>query len=668
MTRLLLALAILAGLAHPAAAAEGPAVATPTLEARLVAVEDGVGPGGATVSAGLVLDLAPGWHTYWRSPGEVGLPPALDWSGSGNVRAVELAYPAPERFEAFDIQNFGYADRVVFPLAVALERPGEPARLRLAADLLVCAEICVPERVALALDLPAGGGIDAAAAALLSEWVARVPGTGPEAGIALGAAHLDDAALTVTARSDTPMGAVDLFPERGTAAFGAPDIRLSDAGRSLWARVPVLSPGEGPLDLTLVGGGRAATIRAEPGPAAPPPPAPARALWAALAVAALGGLILNAMPCVLPVLSIKLASALAARDRPLARVRAGFLASAAGAVAAFLALAGALIALRAGGVAVGWGMQFQHPAFLGLMVGLVTLFAANLLGLLDVSAGSRAMTGMARVEGRGGWGGDVATGAFAAVMATPCSAPFVGTAVSYALTRGPGEILAVFAAMGLGLAAPWLAVAARPSLVRRLPRPGRWMGWLRAGLSVLLLATAAWLATVLAGAAGPRPALVVAGLAAATLAALALRRHPLPVGAAGLAAIVAAAALVPQAPATARAADAGWAAFDAARIPAEVEAGRVVFVDVTADWCLTCAANKRLVLERGAVADALGSVVAMRADWTRPDDAIADYLRGHGRYGIPFNAVYGPAAPEGIALPELLTEGAVLGAIARAGG
>lgn len=217
MTRLAAALALAAScLAAPSPAAESPVAAGNALTARLLTAEDAVGPGSATVSAGLHVVLEPGWKTYWRSPGEVGLPPALDWSGSENVASVEMAYPAPERFEAFDIQNFGYGDEVVFPLAVALEEPGAPARLAVAADLLVCADVCVPERVELALDLAAGGaGVDADAAALLSDWVARVPVSGAEVGIAVEAVHLDERALTLVARSETPFGAVDVFPERG---------------------------------------------------------------------------------------------------------------------------------------------------------------------------------------------------------------------------------------------------------------------------------------------------------------------------------------------------------------------------------------------------------------------------------------------------------------------
>ncbi|CTQ49746.1 protein-disulfide reductase DsbD family protein [Jannaschia donghaensis] len=667
MLRLLTCLALI--LATPLAAATSDVVRGNAVEGRLMSVENGVGPGGATVSAGLHVVLDDGWKTYWRSPGEVGLPPDLNWEGSRNIASVTLSYPAPTRFEAFDIQNFGYGEEVVYPLTVVLEEPGVPARLDLRANLLVCAEICVPETLEIALDLPAGGGIDARTAATLSDWIAKVPGTGAQAGLMLQSVHLDETALTVLATSDTPFSSPDIFPEHGDwASFGKPALTLADGGRTLHAILPVLSPGDGPLTLTLTDGARAATLDATLSATAPAVPASGAALWWMVLVAALGGLILNVMPCVLPVLSMKLAGALQARNRSVAQVRAGFLASVAGVMVFFVGLAGVVIAAKAAGMAVGWGVQFQQPVFLALMIGLIVVFAASMFGFFHVGLSSGAMTTMARTEGRGGWGGDFATGMFAAVMATPCSAPFIGTAVTYALTHGPAQIVAVFAAMGLGLAAPYLAVAIRPGLIRRLPRPGAWMVTVQRILGGVLLLTAVWLVTVLAGSAGWTNALIVGGLAAGLLVALAARRWAGAVVAGGLAAVMLAAVVVPAPDRPATAVDAGWAVFEEARIMQEVAAGNVVFVDVTADWCLTCKANKRLVLDRGAVATALAGTVALQADWTRPDDAIADYLRRNDRFGIPFDAVYGPGAPQGIVLPELLTDTAVLDAIATAGG
>ena len=467
-----------------------------------------------------------------------------------------------------------------------------------------------------------------------------------------------------------PFAEPDVFPELGSAAFGPPEIRVSGDGRRLWASLPVLSPPreDAALALTVTGGPAPVTLSPDMAAAPVAPESPAGRTLASIAVVALlGGLILNVMPCVLPVLGIKLAGAIGAAGAAPGRVRAGFLASAAGVMAFMWALAALVLMAKAAGLAVGWGVQFQNPAFLAAMVAITGLFAANLAGAFEIALPQGLSTGLAR--GRAGLMGDFATGAFAAVLATPCSAPFLGTAVAFALARGAMEVAVVFSLLGLGLALPYLLVAARPSLVRRLPRPGRWMLAVRGALAAMLGATALWLAWVLANVAGVAAALCVGALVLAAMLATAWRGR-LGFAAMGTAALAVVAALAIPAvlPRAEAAAEPGWAAFDAGAIDARVAEGQVVFVDVTADWCLTCQANKRLVLNRGAVADALvgGGVVPMRADWTRPDEAIRRFLEGHGRYGIPFNAVYGPGAPEGVVLPEVLTPGLVLDALAEA--
>ena len=661
-----LVLALLMPLA--AMAASGPAVEGSTATMRLLSAEDGVAPGARTVSAGIEVALKPGWKTYWRSPGEVGLPPDIDWAGSENVEGAELLFPVPERFEAFDIQNFGYSDRVLFPVRVMLRDPGRPARLRAEARFLVCSDICVPEAATLTLDLPAGGGVDAVAAEALAAAAALVPGTGADAGFRLDGASLDETGLTVSVAAERHFRAVELFPEAGVTAFGRPEVRIANGGRTVWAHFPVTSREVDrtlPAALTVRDGDRLATLPVEPGP---PPPAPvgvARALLAAMGAAFLGGVILNVMPCVLPVLALKLAGAVQGAGQSSARVRAGFLASAAGVMAFVFALALAVILARAAGAAVGWGVQFQNPVFLAAVVVLVALFASSLAGTWEAALPQRWTTAMA--QGRAGLWGDFVAGAFAALLATPCSAPFLGTAVAFAFGSGPAETLAVFAMLGLGLALPYLAVAARPGLVARLPRPGRWMTSFKRTMAALLALAALWLLWVLSAATGWTGAALVGLLALAAALAPLLRRRALPaVGAAALLALLAPVVLpAPEARAAART---GWQAFDRAGIDALVSDGNVVFVDVTADWCLTCKANKALVLDRDPVAARLSGegVVPMQADWTRPDPEIGDYLGRHGRVGIPLNVVYGPGAPDGIALPELLTPGAVMEAMDRA--
>ena len=443
-----------------ALAASSETYASDPLSARLITAEDGIAPGSGSLSAGLHVDLNGDWKTYWRSPGVVGMPPSIDWSGSDNVASAEFLWPAPQRFRAFGIENFGYADEVVYPIEIALERPGEPARLRGQVTLLVCETICIPETFGVSLDLDGGTSIDTDAAMLIADHARRVPDDGRGfVGGARAGYEEDGQSLVASISATRALGAPDILPEGGV--YGRPDIRLSEDGRTVWARFPVEERDDGDaLSLTVIDGDRASTVSVEPG-AAPPPPENARELatasrsiWPMLALAFLGGLILNVMPCVLPVLTLKLASVVGARSSVLGRVRRGFLASAAGVMAFVAVLALGTIALRSAGVAVGWGLQFQNAGFLAFAFALVALFAANMMGLFEFGLPSALGGRMARAGGGTGYAGDFATGAFAALLATPCSAPFLGTAVAFAFAGSALDVVAIFAMLGLGLAAP----------------------------------------------------------------------------------------------------------------------------------------------------------------------------------------------------------------------
>jgi len=672
-----------AGAAAPASAwAE-----TEQTAVRLIAATESVGAA-ETVPLGLEFRLEKDWKIYWRSPGDAGFPPRPDWAGSENLAEATLAWPVPARFSVLGLETMGYEDAVVLPLTARLERPGQPLRLRASVDYLTCKEICIPYTAELALDLPAGDARPSPFVHLINRFAARVPGDGAAHGLsiqrveALGAGK--GAALRVVASAASPFVAPDVFVE-GPAEllFDRPRVTLEQAGHVAVATLAVhgaesLSQplSAVPLTVTLADGTRGAERAVVPVAAGGAGDTASIALIVGLAL--LGGLILNLMPCVLPVLSIKLLGAVGHGGRAAAEVRRSFVASAAGILFSFLVLAAALIGVKAAGGIIGWGIQFQQPWFLIAMAVIITLFAGNLWGFFDVRlpAALAGLGGGAASEN--GLAGSFLAGAFATLLATPCSAPFLGTAVAFALARGTGEIVLVFAFLGLGLALPYLAVAAVPAMATRLPRPGPWMVRLRRVLGFALAATAAWLATVLAGVIGGLPAAAVGGLLAAIIGALAAGRHlGGPFRAAALPAVAALGAVAFVVPigaggpsAVARTADlsALWRPFDEAAIGGLVGQGHVVFVDVTADWCVTCQVNKTFVLGREAVVERLGAapVIAMAADWTRPDAGIARYLVGFGRYGIPFNVVYGPRAPQGIVLPELLSERAVLDALERA--
>jgi suppressor for copper-sensitivity B len=673
---------VLTGLAPgPARAEEGgasPWFSTPQGSVRLIAASPAVGDS-AHIELGLDFRLAPHWKIYWRTPGDAGYPPRLDWTGSTNLASAAMAWPAPQRFSSQGLETIGYLDRVVFPISARLDHPGAAAHLRLALSYLTCNEICIPYDTVLPLDLRAGtapGGY----AALIARYAQRVPGRGGAAGFSLDDATIvsgKQAVLELRVKSATPLLAPDAFIEgpRGLV-FGLPQRQPGQGMSEFVLRLPVFGdraeidrlPGE-TLTVTLIDGDRA--LEARIAPSAAPASADLSLLLTILPLALLGGFILNFMPCVLPVLSIKLLSVIEQGGRSRAASRLGFLASAAGVVLSFLLLAAAMVALKSAGIAVGWGVQFQRPSFLVGMVAVLTVFACNLWGFFEVLLPHR----LAALAGTGEGHrllGNIATGAFATLLATPCSAPFLGTAIGFALAGGPVEIFAVFLALGLGLAAPYLLVAAFPRLVRGLPRPGPWMLTLRRVLGWALAATAVWLVSVLAAQTGAAAALVVAALMIALVAVLrlpraALARRVVPPAVLLAAFLVPAVAPVPPA---AIAREGAWRGFDEGEIARLVGEGRVVFVDVTADWCLTCKLNKELVIDAPRVAARLGApgVVTMQADWTRPNAAIAAYLHRFGRYGIPFNAVYGPGAPAGFALSEILSVERVLAALDRAAG
>lgn len=695
-----LAVALGSAAAAPVQAAAGDWVETDQTRVRLIAASDQVGEG--QLRLGVEIELKPGWKTYWRSPGDAGYPPSIDWSGSQNLAATTFHWPLPHRFTLFGLETFGYDAHVIFPIDARATDPAQPLSLRAHLRYLVCEEICIPYEHDLTLDLPAGAVSAAAAEAqAIDRFMAVVPGDGTALGLTLQALTIAEVGegerLVAELRSTLlPFEKPDLIVEAPAGyMFAAPDVILSEGGMAARFEVAVAHGADAPpletapITLTLVDG-----LDGGQGPRGMEKTATAERSLAgslflpALIAALLGGLILNLMPCVLPVLSLKLVGLIAHGGAPDRAVRFSFLATAAGILTAFLALAAILIALKSLGLAIGWGLQFQQPWFLTAMSLLLILFAANLFGAFEIPLpgwlGNRLDA--AAPADRSGFWAPFLTGALATLLATPCSAPFVGTAVGFALARGALEILAIFAALGLGLALPYLGVALWPRLATALPRPGRWMIWLRYGLGLALLATALWLLWVLAGGAGRWAAMAAGILALATALAFGLKARASRDSAAPgrdrratlwrvVATVTALGAILlplwapaddrPEAPLAAY-----WQPFAPAEIAVLVAEDKIVFVDVTADWCVTCLANKRLVLDQPAVSARLADVgvVAMRADWTEPDATIADYLTRHGRYGIPFNAVYGPGAPQGILLPELLSTEAVLAALAAAGG
>ncbi|HUR41462.1 MAG TPA: protein-disulfide reductase DsbD domain-containing protein [Verrucomicrobiae bacterium] len=684
----LLLLAALTILAPPAAAAP---VAAPHIEAELIGENTAWLPG-STQWVALRLAPEPGWHTYWRNPGDSGLATSLEWTLPEGFAAGEILWPYPSRESLGELTNYGY-DRETLHL-VPIEVPAKlevSATLHAKAKWLVCKDICIPGEAPLELTLPVAAIVttDSAAATRFTEARARLPraealaGTFAVAGQELRLEIGDDALAEAQAAEFFPFdnnlvnhGAlqrVSLEPGR---------VRFAQAQSAYFAAMPPFVEG-----VLVVRGAetKAYTVRALPGevttvaappmvipPAAPVSPREAPGLLLVLGFALLGGLILNLMPCVFPVLAIKAVSVLESRRGDPAAERAHALAYTGGVVASCVAAAAMLLAVRSGGEALGWGFQLQSPVFVAFLAYLLLALGLSLSGV--VQFGTQLMGVGQGLTEKNGYLGSFFTGVLAVVVASPCTAPFMGVALGTALTAPPLVALLVFATLGLGLALPFLMLGFFPALGKRLPRPGAWMETFKQAMAFPLYFTVAWLLWVLGRQSGiDAVGLALCGLVLASLALWLWGGAARGRSRAALAALATLASLgllahpVIRAPAaTAKVAEIGQEPWSAARV-AELRAqGRVVFVNFTADWCITCKANEKVALgsDKVRAAFAARKVAWLVADWTSADPAITEALAHYGRNGVPLYLLYPPGGGDAVVLPQLLTPDIVLDQLA----
>ena len=717
LVRLLILLAVslwpVVGQAQPAAGS-GPQ-RTERIEAELVPMSDWAAPGSTAVVA-VKQTIQPGWHTYWRNPGDSGGATTLTWTLPQGVRAGDIVWPLPERQRIAGLMNYGYSGEVWLPVTIevpASARAGSVLPLTVKAAFFVCsAEMCVPEDLTLRLDLPVREGaapLDRRHGAAITAVLEQAPRpAGLEARIALedGVLTLSAAGGPLAGRDPGPSyffpftGGVIDHPAAQTGAWGPQGLTLA------------LSPGgetraaglAGPVEGVLVTAHGAWDIRAEAGAplagtsgsgtlaaaadGAPDAPGPASgtslATFAqALLFAILGGLILNLMPCVFPILAMKAAS-LAASAHDARHARRDGLAFLAGVLTTFLLLAGGLLALRATGEAVGWGFQLQSPPVTAGLALLILAVALNLSGVFHVGGGLQG-AGAGPLSRLPGGLGAFFTGALAVIVAAPCTAPFMAFALGAALVMPWPMALLVFLGLGLGLALPFVAVSLSPGLLAKLPRPGPWMERLKNLLAFPMYATALWLAWVFSRQTGAEALglLFAAGLLLALGAWLIGcgqtergfgRRGVFHLTAGVAALLLAGAALILAARAPAEAAGSAAAVegagptsapWSTAAVEAALAEGRPVLVNFTADWCVTCKINERTSLSTTGVKAAIegSNAVYLVGDWTRRDDAITAELQRHGRSGVPLYLLYSPGSAEPRVLPQLLTEGVVVEAL-----
>lgn len=690
MSRILIPFLLLGLLTGPALAAP---VQTDHVEAELIAERTAFTPG-ADNTVALRLRPEPGWHVYWRNPGDSGIPTSLQWTLPDGVTAGDIQWPYPHQHRLGELSNYGYGEQTlhVVPITVAPGTSGD-VQLRTRARWLVCKDICIPGEADLELRQPVQATATAypdwapdfarARAQLPRDgrhWSAQFQVEGDSVSLAVSDSHLDG------------VQRIEFFPyandlvEHAAAQRLAHDgdgLRLSQRLSPYFVEAPAQV--EGVLVLHRGQTGEAWEIAAQPGTVAaiaapavqPPKPAAAEthpgalapSLTLVLAFALLGGLILNLMPCVFPVLSLKaLAIAQAGREQPRARQHQA-LAYTAGVVVSCVLVAAAMLALRGAGNAVGWGFQLQSPWFIALLAYLLFALGLSLSGAAQFGLGLMNLGG--QLAQKPGLSGVFFTGVLAVIVATPCTAPFMGTALGYAMTQSPLVALCVFAVLGLGLALPFLLIGFVPRLAQWLPRPGAWMERFKQFMAFPLYATVVWLLWILVRQTDPEMlARVMLGL---VLIAFALwlwsLRGPL-AAVLKLAALAGALALVllgtpsagtPSSQQASRLGTEPWSAERVAQLRAE---GRTVFVDFTADWCLTCKVNERVALKTARVEAAFRQhdVVLLVADWTRADPAITAELARYGRNGVPLYLVYRKGA-DAVVLPQILTPDVVMASI-----
>ncbi|HIF9266189.1 TPA: protein-disulfide reductase DsbD family protein [Photobacterium damselae] len=636
-----------------------------------------------TVEGLLEVKLDKDWKTYWRSPGEGGTAPSINWELSSNLNSVDWHWPLPKRYEFLGVETLGYKHDVIFPMTFHLDDMNKPVFLSGKLTMSSCTSICVLTDYELSLDFNPEKLVPSVDAMVLyNKGNSLVPK--PSTAVELTQVSYDEAKKIVSIVATNKAGWTnpDVFvdgqskPVKQTS-FLTPKIDVS--GEQLIAQVPVSSwfgtpklVGE-PLSVTITD----KDIAIELSKTADNKPVIALqndSLLKVIGLALLGGLILNIMPCVLPVLGMKLSSVISAKGLERRQIRAQFIASALGILVSFWLLAGFLALLKVSGQALGWGVQFQSPWFIGAMMIITGLFAANMLGLFEIRLSSNTNTWLA-TRGGNSYGGHFVQGMFATLLATPCSAPFLGTAVAFALGANYLTLFAIFTALAVGMAAPWLLIALFPQLANALPKPGMWMNTVKTIFGLMMLVTSLWLLSLMANFFSLKIVIVIGVIALALLLSQLwrIKGKRASLLTVGFLILVTAIGLIigsltadkwakplPQ--------DHHWTPLNVEQIKQDVAQGKTVFVDVTADWCITCKANKVGVILQEPVYSALDqeNIVLMRGDWTKPSDYVTNFLQSHGRFGVPFNIVYGPAAPNGIELPVILTSEQVLDALKQA--
>ncbi len=614
-------------------AAEGPWLENDYAKVRLISSTIASGEL-KIIPAALEFQLKPGWKVYWRSPGDAGIPPLLE--AENHEQSIRRFWPLPERFSILGIDTFGYSGRVLLPLAIEHPSTGAEFSFRGFLDALVCSDICVPITGRISLFLPEGEASPSIHAQEIAFAKAKVPSktTGPNIDIkSISLNPVDRKIIIDIDVIDKKLN--DIFIETNIKgySFSKPVvIRQSNHGLLAEVNINGIQNPESlfgqELTLTIISGQEYKEVK--------------RTLLNAgfdfksentflssfipiLTISFIGGFILNFMPCVLPILSLKVATFLGSASKSFKEVRKHFLVTALGILASFFLLSLVLLILRNIGYQIGWGIQFQNPIFLGIISLVLALFIASLLDWFYLPVPKIAVKLSSFVLGKKGYRQDFFSGMLATILATPCSAPFVGTAAAFAFSGSNLVLFSVLLVMGLGLSVPWLIFAVAPSLTSFLPNSGYWMIRVKQVSAFLLMGTLIWILWVFTHLVGWRVGIENTG-------------------------------------------SENYRPWSKEVMKEAIKTGQPVFVDVTADWCITCKVNKISVLETKEILNAFqqAEFILLEADWTNTNDEIAAFLAMHERFGIPFDIIFSPQLEKPIILPEILTAKRLLSSIEKA--
>ncbi len=632
------------------------AVKTDQAEVSLLSARQSFTPEQQQLAFGLKFQLQPDWKIYWRAPGAGGKPPILHWQEkSRNVAGLEIQWPYPKRFRTYGLLSNGYEGHVVLPLIVTRKPNEQDLELNITVDFFICNIICIPDQVVVQRTLSVGNGaLNPDDFQRITDAQKRVPSTEystftvsrPEA------IQGHDGRMRIDWTVDNPaaFSNIDVFFD-AEAEFSEPVFDFTPDRKQFRLSVEArrMKPES---DIALVFQESADTFSRHESTDI----MISGLAWGwVLLLALAGGMLINVMPCVLPVLFVKIFAAL---NHQAERTRQGFFVMSLGIICTFGALGGVFAALRAGGAALHWGMQFQQPIFLTAMVFVLMAFATQLLGWWQIPL-PRLFSAPQK-----GLFGDFTTGILTAILATPCSAPLVGTSIGLALFVPPVQMIIILLTMGLGMALPYLLLAAYPPILKLLPKPGKWMETLKVLLALSVFGTALWVVWLLLAQIGINGAFTVLIVASLMVFALGMVKFPetkiAPHRFKLAVLLVLLGLMLPtrfEPPDTASTISEGWQAFAPETITEHIAHGKTVLVDISADWCITCQVNDRLVLNQPEILAwrKRDAVMAMRGDWSRPDAKIKAFLARYQKQALPFAILFTPHAPEGILLPELLT-------------